>query len=195
MEDVPKNLPRVRSLVKTVKKVVKFITRNQRPLAIYKAKAKTMLQKPALTRYAFYACIMYVQGPRVNACRFATRFVMIESVLKEKAAVQHTANSIAWSRWVQRLTKADKKEKAAEVKAAINDGSMSGMWAQAQEFITVHAPIMTFMRLVDSNIPLTGKVYYHAYKVRVKSGVILWCMNICQHRCNNTLSACVMSWS
>lgn len=92
---------------------------------------------------------------------------MIESVLREREAVQHTANSIAWSRWVQGLTKADKKEKAAEVKAAVNDASTSGMWSQAQEFVTVHGPIITFMRLVDSNIPLTGKVYYHAYKVYI----------------------------
>lgn len=50
MEDVPKHLPRVRTLVKTIKKVVKFITKNQRPLAIYKAKAKSMLKRPGLTR-------------------------------------------------------------------------------------------------------------------------------------------------
>lgn len=50
MEDVPKHVPRVSALVKKFKKVVKFITKNQRPLAIYKTKAKTSLKRPALTR-------------------------------------------------------------------------------------------------------------------------------------------------
>ncbi|KAK9916090.1 hypothetical protein WJX75_008482 [Coccomyxa subellipsoidea] len=128
------NLEPFKTAVERAKKVVQLITNSHSPRAIFNSKSQLSLLKPGDTHSY-------------------TAYISCSRLLKCKGAARQTVVSSEWDRWAK---KAGNAAKAATAKDTILDETF---WADVRMFCELLQPIVSLMRLVDSNMPSMGKVY------------------------------------
>lgn len=81
---------------------------------------------------------------------------MLSRLLKVRNAVCQTAVSAEWDRWAHKSR--ENKDKSRAVKEFITGSESDEFWDTARLFCKVVKPIVSLLRLVDSNMPSLGKV-------------------------------------
>ncbi len=98
---------------------------------------------------------------------------MCKSLLDNREALQQMVATPNWRSW-QNSGSPEFKTKCEFVRSCIMDER--GFWAAINELVEVMDPIVSFLKLVDGQKPVMGKIYYKAWKVRVGCMLLLCCV-------------------
>ena len=122
--------------------IVKFFKSRQMPLAIFrKHETKYSLLLPAKTR-------------------FASKFIMIDRLLKVKAALQQSVVDPQWEQYVRKLKdnrKTQPRSESRDVKKFVLD---SHFWNRCVNIRDVVGPVVFGLRDLDVKTPCMGKVLH-----------------------------------
>ena len=120
--------------------IVKFITTHQSSLAFFRSHSQLQLLKPVATRFASF-------------------FIMLQRVLDCKDSLQETVVDRDYKTWMNNSA-------YKEIGQTITDAVLSNeFWKAASQIVSLCEPIVTLLRLVDGNIPCTGKIYWRMFKL------------------------------
>jgi hypothetical protein len=118
--------------------VLKFITNHHKSLALFRELSDLDLLKPGETR-------------------FATNFIMLDRMLKVKAALQQLVVGPAFTGWNEHSQQAEEGD-------YVRDIVVSGQfWKGVKELLALSEPVV--LRQCDRGIPIVGKIYYKMYLV------------------------------
>jgi hypothetical protein len=149
LEDYGK-LPHVAKILAEAREIVKFVRSHHKSLYLWRELGASEPLLPGETR-------------------FATQFLMSESLLKNKSVAIELVNSREWAPWL----KGKKYRKfAEELRARINN---TAWWDSFENCVFVCDPLIALLRDCDGSKPIMGKVYYrmHAALFAVQENTLL----------------------
>ena len=91
--------------------------------------------------------------------RFASNFIMLKRLFDLKDYLAALVNSVPFNNYLK-AQKAEVRAKGTFIKEAINRQSF---WDKIETFLKILGPIVNSLRLADSDIPATGKIYMQMF--------------------------------
>ena len=96
---------------------------------------------------------------------------MCKSLVDTRDALQQMVSTPNWTKW-RNAGSADFRATCDEVRSCIMDER--GFWAAIEELLDLLDPSISFLKMVDGQTPVMGKVFYKAWKVSDGSMLLLY---------------------
>lgn len=124
-------------VIEECKGLASFIRNHHMTLALFRQKCKKELLRP-------------------NDTRFMTNHILCARVLEVEEGIREMFGSSEWAKWIEGQRG---EVKATGEKYEMMTHRVSDFWTRLREFVSIGQPIWEVLKIVDSSMPTSGKVY------------------------------------
>lgn len=124
-------------VIEECKGLVSFIRNHHMTLALYRSKCKKELLRP-------------------NDTRFMTNHILCARLLEVEDGLREMFGSTEWVKWIEGQ-RADVREIGGKYEQLTH--RTSSFWSRLREFVSIGKPINEVLKVVDSSLATSGKVY------------------------------------